>query len=353
MSKVNLGQKFEEVLSRITEIDKHKEDVLKLPRDIRVTESGNIAIQGLGNVAFTKTGFQTFCLKLDLPSGYMNRLIDHDKKTPYEINRDLKVFGENVQRGIETLKEDNKILFRTFRHDNQNKIRAVFSDKYNVIDNLPLLKNLEKYDHDKLETESFNVTSDFLDIRFKMPHLQTSLGKLPEHEVRFGVSDDIVMPAIHFRNSETGKSKIQVSFVVYRLVCTNGMVNTKDHFKVVNKKHMGDYDINEVNDKISHVTSRVEEMFGQYVDHMLNAKNIKVNPTEIFQSVGKRVGVTGKMLDVVNNNWIIEQRAGRTKHDVISAITAGGRDWHTQQKDYSGRLKLEEVAGELLFAKAI
>lgn len=354
-TKMNLGEKFKEVLSKMEEVETRKEDVLKLPRDIRATDHGGIAISGLGNVGFTKTGFQTLCSKLDLPSSYMQKLTETEGKSTYEKERDMKLFGENVNRGLETLKEDNQLFIRTLKDNNGvNKVRAVFSDRYNVVDNLPILQQMSDFDHDLLRTESFNVTSDYLDIRFTMPHLQRTMGTLPEHEVRFGLREDIIMPAVHFRNSETGKSKIQITFVVYRLVCTNGLVNMKDQYKIVNKKHMGEYDIVDINNRIAHVCHKAKEMFEQYADHMINSKTIKVDsPEEVFESLAKRADITGRMVKTVNLNWITEQRSERTKHGVLSAITAGARDWEKEMKDSTGRLKLEEVAGDLLFAKAV
>lgn len=353
-TKKNLGEKFAEVLRQMEDFETKKRDVTKLPRDIQATDRGSIKINGLGEVDFTKTGFQSFCIKLDLPSSYMERLITTEGKNTYEIERDRKVFRDNFNRGIETLKDDSKMFIRTFEDEGVNRVRAIFSDRYKVVDNLPILRELNHFDHDLLKTESFNVNSDFMDIRFTMPNLKRTLGTLPDHEVRFGLREDIVMPAIHLRNSETGKSKIQVTFVVYRLVCTNGLVNMKDQFKIVNKKHMGDYNVTDINNRIATVCQQAVTMFDQYVDHMLNAKSIVVeSPEEVFESLTKRVDITGRMVKTVHTNWISDQRGERTKHGIISAITAGGRDWQAQTNDMSGRIKLEEVAGDLLFAKAI
>lgn len=46
-----------------------------------------------------------------------------------------------------------------------------------------------------------------------------------------------------------------------------------------------------------------------------------------------------------------KQRSERTRHGIVSAITAGARDWERQTNDFTGRLMLEEVAGEMLFVK--
>jgi hypothetical protein len=356
MANVNLGEKFKLALEKITEVDSFKKDVLKLPRDIHITRNNSIGIEGLGEISFTKTGFQSFCTKLDIPSTFMIKKLTRTGKSTEKIEKDLKIFNDVLMNGVETLPEDKQMFLRTYQNPSGtgHKVRAVFSDSYNVVDNLPLLQQLEGFDMTQLETKNFAVNSDYMDLRFTMPHLKTSIGRLPQHEQRFGMTEDIVYPAIHFRNSETGLSKVQVSFVIYRLVCTNGLINQKDQFKVISKKHIGDYDIGEVTGRIARVVKDAEKMFEQYTNHMINAKAYKVDsPEDIFASIGKRAGITNRMMKVVNHNWLTDQQSERTKHGVINAITAGARDWETGFNDFSGRMKLEEVAGELLFAKAM
>jgi hypothetical protein len=353
MSKIDLGQKFEEVMRQLEELEEKKVDVLKKPRDIGIRDN-SLHIEGLGLVDFTKTGLQTFCAKLDLPSSYMFKLMDKQDKSLREIERDQEVFKMNIQRGLETLRPDTDIFFRTYNEGDRHIIRGVFSDRYNVVDNLPLLGEIRNYDFSQLKTEHFNVTSDYLDVRFTMPHLKRSIGKLSEHEVRFGVSDDIVFPAIHLRNSEVGRSKISIQFIIYRLVCTNGLINQRDQYRIVNKKHVGDYDLSEVNNRIADIVGKTPDMFEAYIDTMINSKSEKVEDAEeIILGLNKRQGITKRMTETVLDNWKSEQRSEATKHGIISAITAGARDWERKKNDFTGRLALEEIAGEMLFAKSL
>jgi hypothetical protein len=352
-TKVNLGEKFRQALEEIERVETFKKDVLKFPKEMHVVNN-KIVIDGLNELSFTKRGFQSFCEKLDLPSSYMTKLTDTKEKSPNDIFRDKQVLSTCLERGLEGLREDKQILIRTYTNESISKVRAVFSDKYNVVDNLPLVRELSRFDHSELETQNFSLSSDFLDLRFTMPQLKQSIGTLPTHEQRFGMTEDIVFPAIHFRNSETGLSKIQVSFVIYRLVCTNGLTRAKDQYKIIDKKHMGEFDIMALNGRIADVTQNAKKMFEQYVDHMINAKSIKIdNPEEVFESIGKRAGITNRMMNTVNLNWVTEQHSERTKHGIINAITAGARDWGKESNNFSERMRLEEVAGDLLFAKSI
>mgnify|MGYP001348946794 CR=1 FL=1 len=354
MSK-NLGEKFKEALARIEEIEKSKRDVLIKPSNLHMDNRGSLHIDGLGPIDFTKTGFQHFCMKADLPSSYMMKLLDTDGKSASEIEEDLETFKINMRRGLNRLRNDKEYFFRTLQHSNSNKyrVRAIFSDNYRVFDNLPILRQLQNFDGEKLETQGFSVTSDFMDIRFTLPDLKTSIGKLPQHEVRFGLTDDIIFPGIHLRNSETGGSKIKGRFIIYRLVCTNGLSYPRHEFTIIDQKHMGDFDVTEINDRLGSITVEAKSLFNNYVERLQDAKTKTSDPDEIFNFIQNRKSITKKMTEVVRKNWETEQRMGRTKFDYINAVTAGARDWENETKDYTGRLNLEDVAGELLFSKAI
>lgn len=354
--KKDIGKLFEEALARIEEIEKMKKDVMVKASDIHMDDRGTLYIDGLGKIDFTKTGFQHFCAKADLPSSYMMKLLETEGKTPEEIEEDIETFKTNMRRGLNRLSEDKEYFFRTVRHGNSDKyrVRAIFSDNYKVFDNLEILKQLQKFDGERLETQGFSVTSDFMDIRFTMPDLKASLGRLPEHEVRFGITEDIVFPGVHIRNSETGGSKIKGRFIIYRLVCTNGLTNPRHEFTIIDQKHMGEFDVSEINERLLEITTKGKELFITYVENMKDAQERKVEePDEVFALIQSRKNITKKMVDVVRRNWETEQRRGMRKIDFINAITAGARDWEQQTKDYTGRLNLETVAGELLFSKAI
>jgi hypothetical protein len=92
--------------------------------------------------------------------------------------------------------------------------RSFMSDSYRRIDNelvfdglYPVLARLGA------NIETANVSDDFL-------HLQATMPKV-EGEIRKG---DVVRYGVAIRNSEIGRGALSISPLLYRLVCTNGMV---------------------------------------------------------------------------------------------------------------------------------
>ena len=110
-----------------------------------------------------------------------------------------------------------------FRHDPQNRMvrtldgtaRAFLSEKYRRIDNyeiaeavLPIIGNIQD-----ARVESCEVTDQKMYIKVVNPRLET--------EVTPG---DVVQSGIIITNSEVGMGSMAIQPLVYRLVCSNGMV---------------------------------------------------------------------------------------------------------------------------------
>lgn len=353
-SAKDFGKKFESVLEELKHLDTLKRDVMVYKNDIRVDRSGAVIIDGLGIVDFTKTGFQHFCNRFDVPSEYMNKLLNMENKETAHIEEDRMLMKMCFERGLTRFPDERGIFLRTMgQEDGTRKIRAVFSEDYKVLDHLPILNQINMVD-ENMKATHFNISDDFLDLRFILPDKQRSIGKLPSREVKFGNDQDIIFPGIHLRNSETGKARIEASQIIYRLVCTNGLSQQRNSFKIVNKKHVGEFDITDINYNIEKVLTGTGKFFDSYTDALIDAKTDKVDAVqEVFERVGKRTGINKSMLEVVNTNWMVEQYQGDTRFDVVNALTAGARDWESKTKDMSGRILLENVAADLLFAKSI
>lgn len=93
--------------------------------------------------------------------------------------------------------------------------RAFLSDKYRIIDNyevadavLPILQQIKD-----ARIESCEITDQRMYIKAVNPRLQTEV-----------VPGDVVQSGILISNSEVGMGSMAIQPLVYRLVCTNGMV---------------------------------------------------------------------------------------------------------------------------------
>lgn len=122
---------------------------------------------------------------------------------------DPSLLVENLNRRMAKFPSDRRMV-RTL----EGNARAFMSDGYRRIDNdilfdgmYPVLSRLGA------SIESANVSDDFM-------HIQAIFHKT-EGEIRKG---DVVRYGVAIRNSEVGRGAVSISPLIYRLVCTNGMV---------------------------------------------------------------------------------------------------------------------------------
>ena len=146
-----------------------------------------------------QTAHQQIGTYLDIPSKYYDRM----------LQRDPALLSYNVNRWFQ--KEPEQKLLRTM----DGKARAFLSNRYRRIDNLdiarvvlPIIGEMEG-----AHFESCEITDDRMYLKVVNPRLQAEV-----------VPGDIVQAGIMISNSETGLGAVNIQPLIYRLVCSNGMV---------------------------------------------------------------------------------------------------------------------------------
>ena len=92
-------------------------------------------------------------------------------------------------------------------------LRAVLSERYSPLDNATLLDELRVLLPDSYRVDWFGLQDESLHLRVVDPARTREL--LP---------DDALTVGIHLVNSEVGMRSVTVDALVYRLVCTNGLI---------------------------------------------------------------------------------------------------------------------------------
>ena len=146
-----------------------------------------------------QTAHQQIGTYLDIPSKYYDRM----------LQRDPALLSYNVNRWFQ--KEPEQKLLRTM----DGKARAFLSNRYRRIDNLdiarvvlPIIGEMEG-----ARFESCEITDDRMYLKVVNPRLQAEV-----------IPGDIVQAGIMISNSETGLGAVNIQPLIYRLVCSNGIV---------------------------------------------------------------------------------------------------------------------------------
>ena len=267
-----------------------------------------------------------------------------------------ELLAENVNGWFQ--KEPEKRMLRTMA----GTARAFLSDRYRRIDNLELMQAVYPVlqDMEGVSVKSCEVTSDHLYLQVVSNKVQTEVAK-----------GDIVQAGFIISNSEVGHGAVSVQPLIYRLVCTNGMIAKENsHRKYHTGKNVSlddNYELFSDNTKILDdmaYFAKVQEIvrmavdetkFNQQVIAMQKAIGIPVNPmaiTPVVEELGKTHMLTKNEQEMVVQNFLLGDNydGGHIAHfnqfGLANAITKTAN----QVESYERAVDLERIGGSVLFA---
>lgn len=327
--KIDAGEHFKQILEQMEKADAAKRDLIVSTDAFQVTDNGSLLLDGIdGTLGFTDTGFSQFCNTFGMPVQYARKC----------LSRDPKMFTEHMRVWMNDMPNDKERLVRMYQtNEGDHRIRAVLSPKYGIMDNLPIFKEMSWIPQElDADVRGFGLTPDHFDLRFRMPNKKRVIGKL-----RDDVTDDWVMPGLHIRNSETGMSKLTVTMFIDRLVCSNGMVVSRNTDQSFSRRHIGRMEI-DVTERVETIIGKIDTTFDEYVEQMVIAKSDKIIDMEKYLN-----RVIERDFTQAQGNRIrqaFDQEPGNTRHHAIQAITAAARDIES----WTDRLEMEKKADDLL-----
>jgi len=251
-----------------------------------------------------------FANKLRVPHSYLERC-------SYELQ------AHNLNYWLELEKGQRDTFFCRF---DGLKVRAVFTDRYKVIDNREILRRMEAYGF-KPDTEvHLNLNSSLMAV------------KVPDYERMFELGSDKMAPGIAVMNSEVGILAFSIEAYFYRLVCTNGLIaktQVSSKFRHVSLRALDEFDTT-----LEQVIS--ESRFGQ---NRLSASTERTvaDPAATMESFNRQFQLTRKEGETVTRAWEIEP--GNTMFSVINAYTRAAQDHELSGEE---RHRLERIGGQIL-----
>ena len=106
-------------------------------------------------------------------------------------------------------------------------LRAVVSDRYSPLDNTVLWEQLRKEVPSRYKVDWFGLSDESLHLR--LVDLERCREVLPGDDLSIG---------IHIANSEVGGRALSVEALVYRLVCTNGLIRRVGGKSLLRQRHI-------------------------------------------------------------------------------------------------------------------
>ena len=160
------------------------------------------------------------------------------------------------------------------------------------------------------------------------------------------LSTEEIYSCVNIRNSEVG-GPLSFGFGTLRVICTNGMMDTSAHGRILNWGHRGEFD--KSTQKLGAAFRASDNWFDSIGSRVKAAKEKRVeSPGEEITRLEKGGWISGDFCESVKSHLSLDlksgsEHGGATKFGVWNALTAAAKTYRPKQ-----RAKWESVAHRYL-----
>jgi hypothetical protein len=236
--------------------------------------------------------------------------------------------ARNLNYWIEQERQHRDTFFCRF---NGNSLRAVFTERYQPLDNMEILAQLIQLGFEP-----------HLQVQYSLDHGMFLL-KIPEYDRAFRVNSggplDEIVPGIAFANSEVGLIAFSIESFFYRLICTNGLISIaklrESRFKHISSRGLKNFAATLAMVRDGSNRSQIE--------FKLSRESHVADPVRSIESFCRRFGLSQNEAEIVKAAF--EQEPGNTMFHVINAFTASAKMDGLSTADV---YKFEKTGGQIL-----
>lgn len=333
------GMLINDIVQTLYAQEAERHDYLALTQDMQMSAEGKLILNRYGGFQLTEFALGQLAGHLEIPREYARRLW---KDSP-------ELLAENVNYWIK--QKSSRRLVRTIG----SQMRAFVSDRYKVLDNLPLLEAITPvFEEANLQIVSSDLSPEKFYLKAVSPQLRA--------EVKL---NDVVQAGVVISNSEIGAGSLCVKPLIFRLVCTNGMVldtaKRKHHVGRKNghdniEEYLSDETLQAEN-KALFLTLRdvikgslTDSFFMDQVNKLRDAsQRIISQPIEsVIETTKKRFGLGDQVGSSILETLI--RSADYTQWGMANAVTNIANS--DQVGAYETSSQLEEVGGKIIALNA-
>ncbi len=310
---------FPELVDRTQKATNNAWDATVSPTSLSMTNGAlSVARDGGSQLALTPNAWALgqLCAKLGIPSGYFKRCPAslQDAQFEYWMSR-YAALGQSERQ--------------LFLRANGTTLRGVLSQKYACIDNSDLIEAVEPLMEDGLIVTWFELT----DVSFHLRLVSPKIGSGDE---------DPIFAGVHIANSEVGMRTLTINAILYRQVCTNGMVRLVRNQNLYARKHIGAQPEN-LREIIQMSAREALDTGRDELDKLQQSRNARIaEPKSTLDNLSKAWTLTEGVTETIQRQLPMS-RLAFTAFDLINAITATA-----QLQPADERYRLEALAGSLL-----
>jgi hypothetical protein len=224
---ITFTRTLSDVHDLVSEDDKGKWDTIARVQEVSLCHGRLYFPQATADgydtgLAFSPWAMSQACQKLQMPTAYFKRCPPALQDAQFNHWANMAHIGREFRRADEQPEEAWTLRCKG------GSVRGVLSPKYGKLDNAKLLQALLPV----LKGTRYQVgLVQLTDESFHLRLIEPSVGRdvLPQDRLLVGV---------HIANSEVGLRAVTVDAVVFRLVCTNGLVRRVNHKSLLHQRHI-------------------------------------------------------------------------------------------------------------------
>ncbi|MFS0883343.1 DUF932 domain-containing protein [Metabacillus niabensis] len=322
---VSMGEKFNEILRQLEEEEKHRTDLNLSLNSIRMSDEGKLETKEGRLLTLGEHAFSTFCTELRLPANYMRRLIvEKPDFVAQQVNYFLQKFDDNSRRKFRLLND---------------KVQGIVSERYVPYDDLQLFGTV----NDMIDRFPEGVITGFYrddkrtQMRIRFPEISKNMGYAEED----GNTDELV-GGITIQNSQVGYSRIMCVPLVWRKVCSNGMMGWGESDNGLRQRHIH-FEPTSIRQQIEDGVLVAVDTTKELMNKMELAREIKIEkPFDELKKYSKQLNLNKKQTGKLEEAFYHEPQ--NNLYGVINAFTRFARDL----KNNEVQTDIEMFAGKLL-----
>ncbi|MDQ0418740.1 hypothetical protein J2Z48_002944 [Croceifilum oryzae] len=326
----NNTNELHHILTRLENESTRKEDLIIPARNLMFHEDGFIYDRSSNKIdgyVLNEWATGQFAQKTNIPSKYF-------RQCPPELK------AVNANHWIKELSSDEDWMLRTMRSRDGSPgvVRGIMSDKYVPFDDIEILNILDdvlaKFNKD-YEIEMWNRGDTGCHLRVTFPDLTTSVGKLTNG------APDIHRVGFHMMNSEVGKSSIRITPMVYRMICTNGLMGWDTNGDVFQQRHIY-LNHDEISNRVTGAIGKALKLGDNMINDLLKAKETEIeNPYDVIDQIAKDNKYSQKLTGIIHESF--DRERGNTAFHVVQALTLA-----SQTLNADSRTEMERKASQVL-----
>lgn len=299
-----------ELRSMVADASRHHHDIPIQAGDLEVSEdTGLLEVRGGRELGLLPLALSQLGSKFGVPGAYL-------AKCPTELRAENLNFWLRENR-------HRRLLLRC----DGDSVRAVLSEKYAPVDHSRVLGWL---------SESFGEQAT---LRFELTAEQLLVQFVGNQGRSFDPSDDLT-PGVSLRNSEVGLACVELSGLIYRRICLNGLIlaGQQGNWR---RRHIGD---SSFGDQVREAINNLRGAASASVSRFAGLRGIHVpDMPGLFDRVVQKFELTKVQHDAIKAAFNIE--AGDSLYAGINAVTRAGNG---DTLDLDSRRQLQEVGGRML-----